>query len=132
LIGVTVLTSHEQSDLAEAGLSVSPQEQVRTLAGLTLTAGLDGVVCSVKELALVRELGGDQFITVTPGVRPMDALVTASRGSADDQRRVATPLEAIQAGAHYLVIGRPITQSADPLMSLSQIHQQLTNVENES
>lgn len=127
LIGVTVLTSHEQADLVEAGVDASPEEQVRRLAALTLKAGLDGVVCSPRELALVRACAGDDFITVTPGVRPVDATVTAAAGTPDDQRRVTTPVEAVQAGAHYLVIGRPITQATDPLASLSRIHQELTN-----
>lgn len=115
LIGVTVLTSMEASDLAEIGITVSPQEQVLRLATLTRDSGLDGVVCSAQEASLLKAQLGSEFKLVTPGIRLADS-------AADDQRRVMTPVAALEAGADYLVIGRPITQSADPLATLAAIN----------
>jgi len=107
LIAVTVLTSLSDQDLSEVGQQASALEQVRRLAGLTQRCGLDGVVCSPREIvALRRDLGPD-FLLVTPGVRP-------SWAAAGDQKRVMEPAEAVAAGASYLVIGRPITGAADP------------------
>ena len=118
LIAVTVLTSMSRGDLAEIGLDVEPRQQVRRLAKLTQDAGLDGVVCSAQEAAMLKgELGGD-FLLVTPGIRPADA-------STDDQSRIMTPAAAIAAGSDYLVIGRPITKAADPLQALRNIHLEL-------
>ncbi|MGL6070315.1 orotidine-5'-phosphate decarboxylase [Craterilacuibacter sp.] len=115
LIGVTVLTSMEMADLAEVGISLTPQQQVLRLARLAQDCGLDGVVSSAQEATLLRgELGLD-FKLVTPGIRLADAV-------ADDQRRVMTPSAALAAGADYLVIGRPITKAADPLAVLQQIN----------
>ena len=108
LIGVTVLTSMEASDLNATGVSRSPMEQVLHLAELTEQSGLDGVVCSAQEASALRAARGDGFCLVTPGIRPIES-------AADDQRRTMTPAEAIQAGSHYLVIGRPITRAEDPL-----------------
>jgi len=114
LIAVTVLTSMEQSDLAQVGISCTPQTQVLNLATLAKTSGMDGVVCSAMEASILsRELGSD-FCLVTPGIRPANA-------AADDQRRIVTPADAIAAGSHYLVIGRPITQSADPVATCRDI-----------
>jgi len=107
LIGVTVLTSMERSDLAGIGLDVEPMEQVKRLAKLTQTSGLDGVVCSAREVVLIREVCGKDFLTVTPGIRPEGSDV-------GDQKRVMTPRQAIEAGVDYMVIGRPITQSISP------------------
>lgn len=118
LIGVTVLTSMEQSDLAELGLNISPIEQVERLAKLTQSSGLDGVVCSAKEVGLIRDLCGPEFLTVTPGIRP-----TGSEQG--DQRRVLTPAQAKEAGVHYMVVGRPITQAADPALACTKIIQEL-------
>lgn len=114
LIAVTVLTSMAQADLAELGISVSPAEQVSRLAALTQASGLDGVVCSAQEAALLRRQAGDGFCLVTPGIRPADA-------QADDQSRIMTPRAALENGSSYLVIGRPITKAADPLLALQQI-----------
>ena len=118
LIGVTVLTSMEQSDLAELGLNISPIEQVERLAKLTQSSGLDGVVCSAKEVGLIREVCGPNFLTVTPGIRPAGA-------EQGDQRRVLTPAQAKEAGVHYMVVGRPITQAADPALACTKIIQEL-------
>ena len=118
LIGVTVLTSMEQSDLRGIGLDVAPQEQVMRLATLTKNAGLDGVVCSAQESSMLKSSLGQTFKLVTPGIRPTGA-------EAADQRRVMTPVEAVAAGSDYLVIGRPITQAANPADVLAQINASL-------
>lgn len=114
LIAVTVLTSMEQSDLAQVGIARPPQEQVLSLAALAKTSGMDGVVCSAMEAAMLSRELGSEFCLVTPGIRPANA-------AADDQRRIVTPADAIAAGSHYLVIGRPITQSSDPVASCRDI-----------
>lgn len=114
LIAVTVLTSMEQSDLPAIGINDTPDEQVLRLAGLTQACGLDGVVCSAQEAPVLRANFGSEFTLVTPGIRLPDA-------PADDQRRTLTPAAAIEAGSHYLVIGRPITQAADPAAVSQQI-----------
>lgn len=114
LIAVTILTSLGAEDLAEVGLGGTPADNVLRLATLARDCGLDGVVCSPLEAAALNRALGAQFRLVTPGVRPA--------GSAqDDQRRVMTPADAIGAGASYLVIGRPITQAADPIAVLRAI-----------
>jgi len=118
LIGVTVLTSHAGHDLREVGLPEDPDVLAVRLARLVKEAGLDGVVCSAREASYMRAEHGDGFCLVTPGIRP------AGSGR-DDQERVVTPLDAIRQGAHYLVIGRPITQTADPLNALVSINNQL-------
>ncbi|WP_047393699.1 orotidine-5'-phosphate decarboxylase [Chitinibacter sp. ZOR0017] len=118
LIAVTVLTSMGAEDLQELGLHCSPAEQVERLAKLTKSCGLDGVVCSAQEASLLKAACGQDFKLVTPGIRPADAAL-------DDQNRVMTPAAAIVAGADYLVIGRPITQSADPLATLQAIQASL-------
>jgi orotidine-5'-phosphate decarboxylase len=107
IVGVTVLTSLADSDLAATGVNHTAQDQVVRLAKLCKECGLDGIVCSPMEIAAVRAACGSRFLIVTPGVRPRGA-------SADDQRRVMTPREALQAGASILVIGRPITGAKDP------------------
>ncbi len=114
LIAVTVLTSMAQADLAEVGILVSPAEQVLHLAALAQASGLDGVVCSAQEAALLRKQTGNSFCLVTPGIRPAEA-------AADDQSRIMTPRAALENGSNYLVIGRPITKAADPLLALQQI-----------
>lgn len=119
LIGVTVLTSFEKSDLAQIGLDITPEKQVFRLAQLTQNSGLDGVVCSAHEAALLKSQLGRSFQLVTPGIRP--------EGSAQgDQKRIMTPFEAIQAGSDYLVIGRPITQADSPNEVLMAIQSSLT------
>ncbi|MGD8172330.1 orotidine-5'-phosphate decarboxylase [Vibrio sp. TRT 21S02] len=115
LIGVTVLTSMEQSDLAGIGLDIAPQEQVIRLAKLTKASGLDGVVCSAQEASMLKSELGKEFKLITPGIRPAGAAV-------GDQKRIMTPVDAVQAGSDYLVIGRPITQAADPAAVLAEIN----------
>ncbi|HWS98950.1 MAG TPA: orotidine-5'-phosphate decarboxylase [Pyrinomonadaceae bacterium] len=115
VIAVTVLTSADDSVLSEAGFSSNTTEQVRRLAHLAASSGMDGVVASPHEVKLIREtVGTREFVVVTPGVRPA--------GSArDDQRRVMTPAEAVRAGADYLVIGRPILNAPDPARAAQEI-----------
>lgn len=116
LIGVTVLTSMTAEDLHEIGLTQNPQDLVRQWARLAQQSGLDGVVCSAQEAALLRQDLGNEFLLVTPGIR----LDTAA--NADDQRRIMTPADALAAGSSYLVMGRPVTQAADPLAVLREIN----------
>lgn len=118
LIGVTVLTSMDEAGLREIGIDRSPREQVLHLAGLVQQSGLDGVVCSAQEAADLRASFGAGFTLVTPGIRPAGT-------DAGDQSRIMTPAGAIRAGSDYLVIGRPITQAADPLAALNQINQEI-------
>ncbi|MDR3429080.1 MULTISPECIES: orotidine-5'-phosphate decarboxylase [Silvimonas] len=117
LIAVTVLTSMDAGQLAEVGLP-SPELQVERLARLTQSSGLDGVVCSAQEAGRLKTLCGADFKLITPGIRPANAAL-------DDQSRVMTPQAALAAGSDYLVIGRPITQSVDPLATLQQINQSI-------
>lgn len=114
LIGVTVLTSLDDRDLYDTGIESTTGDQVMRLAGLVHEAGLDGVVCSAREAGRLRQAHGSDFCLVTPGIRP-------SGSSADDQARVVTPAEALAAGSHYLVIGRPITRAEDPPAALAAI-----------
>jgi orotidine-5'-phosphate decarboxylase len=118
LIAVTVLTSMERSDLAETGLDIEPLQQVQRLAQLTADSGLHGVVCSAQEAEVLRAQLGRDFLLVTPGIRPASSEV-------GDQRRVMTPEQARAAGVSYMVIGRPITQAADPAAALRAINQSL-------
>ncbi|WP_318401550.1 orotidine-5'-phosphate decarboxylase [Photobacterium leiognathi] len=118
LIGVTVLTSMEASDLAGIGIKQEPQQQVLNLASLAKNSGLDGVVCSAQEASILKGNLGQNFKLVTPGIRPVGS-------EAGDQRRVMTPVEAIAAGSDYLVIGRPITQAVDPALVLAEINKSL-------
>lgn len=113
LIGVTVLTSMEQVDLAGIGLDVAPQQQVLRLAGLAAQAGLDGLVCSAQEAPALK-VAQPQLQLVTPGIRPAGS-------SADDQKRILTPAQALAAGSDYLVIGRPISQAAEPQTALAAV-----------
>jgi orotidine-5'-phosphate decarboxylase len=110
LLAVTVLTSMDASDLAGIGVADSPEVQVLRLAKLARLAGIDGLVCSAEEVAAVRGVMGPEARLVIPGIRPAVAGGTV----ADDQRRTATPAEAIARGASMLVVGRPITAAADP------------------
>ena len=121
LIAVTVLTSMDTHDLVEIGYSIPPQEIVLRLARLTQSCGLDGVVCSAQETALLRRELGVDFCLVTPGIRLVD-------GESHDQKRTATPQQAIRDGAHYLVIGRPITQAQDPLETLESLSKNMLSV----
>ena len=120
LIAVTVLTSMSQAELADIGVTGDLQDHVARLASLTQQAGLDGVVCSAQEASMLRQRCGENFCLVTPGIRPADA-------AQDDQTRIVTPPQALALGAHYLVIGRPITQANDPLQALHAIQQSITN-----
>jgi orotidine-5'-phosphate decarboxylase len=122
LIGVTVLTSHSRDDLEDIGLAVTPGEQVLRLAALVKDSGLDGVVCSAQEATRLRTEHGPGFCLVTPGIRPAGS----ARG---DQERIVTPVEALRAGSDYLVIGRPVTQAADPLAVLAAINQELAGLQ---
>ncbi|MCP5334971.1 MAG: orotidine-5'-phosphate decarboxylase [Oceanospirillaceae bacterium] len=118
LTAVTVLTSMEAEDLNDIGIDVSPEQHVSRLAKLAHECALDGVVCSAQEAAMLRKLLGDDFALVTPGIRP-------SFAQQGDQKRVMTPAQAVAAGVSYLVIGRPITQSADPMAALALIEAEL-------
>ena len=119
LIAVTVLTSMSDDELQEIGVSGDALAQVERLARLTRESGLDGVVCSARESARLTELCGEAFLKVTPGIRP----ATADQG---DQRRVMTPEAAMAAGSTHLVIGRAITQAADPMSALTEIERSLS------
>ena len=116
LIGVTILTSIETTDLQEIGITVPPDEMVLRLAILAQKSGLDGVVCSAQEAAFLRTHLTQDFALVTPGIRP------AGHNQKDDQRRIMTPEMALAAGSSYLVIGRPITQAANPVAVIQQIN----------
>ena len=118
LIAVTVLTSMAQEDLNGIGINASPAEMVSRLAGLAKDSGLDGVVCSAQEATELRQQCGKDFCLVTPGIRPANV-------AANDQSRIMTPRAALEAGSTYLVIGRPITQAADPLAALKEISQDI-------
>ena len=115
LIAVTVLTSLGAGDLEAIGVSVTLDAQALRLAQLAKAGGLDGVVCSAREAAMLRSACGSGFTLVTPGIRPAGA-------ATHDQARVTTPAEAIAAGADYLVIGRAITAASDPVRALSEIN----------
>ena len=114
LIAVTVLTSMGREDLKDLGLDVEPFEHVKRLATLTKDSGVDGVVCSAQEAKMLRETLGQDFALVTPGIRPLGS-------NADDQKRIVTPKQAMMDGSTHLVIGRPITQSANMNQTLKDI-----------
>jgi orotidine-5'-phosphate decarboxylase len=107
LLGVTVLTSLDTSDLESTGVAADPAQQVLRLAALARKSGLDGVICSPLEIAALRRECGKDFVLMVPGIRPAGA-------ASGDQKRVMTPSEAMALGANHLVIGRPITEAADP------------------
>jgi orotidine-5'-phosphate decarboxylase len=114
LVAVTVLTSLSDEDLRAQGIQRSTLEQVQRMASLAQGCGMDGVVCSAAESSALRKLLSDDFLLVTPGIRP-------AGDPAQDQKRVVTPVDAINAGSSYLVIGRPITQAKHPADKLKQI-----------
>jgi orotidine-5'-phosphate decarboxylase len=118
LIAVTVLTSMSDSDLRGIGIEAGTAQTVLRLAGLAHANGADGVVCSAHEAAALRERYGERFLRVTPGIR-------LAGGVGDDQKRVMTPSRAIQGGASYLVVGRPVTRADDPEGVLRRIGQEL-------
>jgi orotidine-5'-phosphate decarboxylase len=107
LLGVTVLTSLDRSDLEATGVNADPSDQVVRLAGLARDSGLDGVICSPLEIAVLRQQCGSDFVLMVPGIRPAGS-------AADDQKRAMTPRQAVELGATKLVVGRPIYQAADP------------------
>ena len=118
LLGVTVLTSLDDQSLRQVGIEGSVEEAVSRLARLSEEAAMDGVVASPREIGVIRKACGQDFVVVTPGVRPAAA-------AKDDQRRVMTPGDAIKAGADYLVIGRPIQQASDPVEAVERIVEEI-------
>lgn len=122
LIGVTVLTSLGESDLADIGMRGGAGDAVLRLAKLAQASGLDGVVCSAREARALRGACGASFNLVTPGIRLAEASTAPAQ---DDQKRVMTPRAAIDAGADYLVIGRTITQASDPIATLLRIQREI-------
>ncbi len=118
-VAVTVLTSLDKEELQTVGIEGGPTEQVRRLACLARNSGVDGVVCSAHEIQLVRSLCGQDFQLVVPGIRPAGS-------QANDQKRVMTPGEAAAAGANYIVVGRPVTQAADPGEAARRIQDEIS------
>ena len=119
LLAVTILTSSTEEILKEVGIEKPVSEMVPRLARLAQEAGMDGVVASAQEVGLIREACGDDFVVVTPGVRPATA-------SLDDQKRVMTPGDAIASGANYLVVGRPISAADDPVAAADAILEEMS------
>ena len=119
LTAVTVLTSLQQSDLSDLGISGSVEQHVLKLAKLAAESGCDGVVCSPQETPMLREQMGAEFVTVTPGIRP-------SWSAKNDQIRITTPVDALKNGSDYLVIGRPITAAEDPMKALNRIRSEIS------
>jgi len=120
VIAVTVLTSLGARDLERMGISAEPRDQVLRLAEMAAEAGLDGVVASAEEAALLRQRFPRPFLIVTPGIRPAGPGMAAA-----DQKRVATPAAALGAGADFLVVGRPITRAADPRQAALRLLEEL-------
>ena len=118
LIGVTLLTSLSEESLIDIGLTSLP-EQVLRLAGLVKEMDLNGVVCAPSDITSIKNKFGKEFLTVTPGIRP-------SKSNLNDQRRVATPSEAIKSGSDFIVIGRPITESKNPCSALERIYKEIS------
>lgn len=118
VVGVTVLTSLDHSDLDELGLGKRPEDLVARWARLAMDCALDGVVASAHEASAVRDECGPGFLIVTPGIRP-------SASAIDDQRRVVTPAEAVDAGADILVVGRPVTCASDPVEAAQKIIEEM-------
>lgn len=118
VIGVTMLTSLDASDLSDTGVTGTPADHVRRLAGLAASSGLDGVVCSAHEIEVLRRDLGKDFKLIVPGIRPAGSAV-------GDQKRVMTPAEALSLGADVLVIGRPITGAGDPRAAAEEIGRSL-------
>jgi orotidine-5'-phosphate decarboxylase len=121
LIAVSILTSTSQQSLIELGINKTIEQAVTDLTRMALECGLDGMVCSAQEAIQLRDLFGPEPLLVTPGIRPAGA-------ATDDQQRIMTPLKAIQSGASYLVIGRPITQHPQPFEELKRINASLNNI----
>jgi orotidine-5'-phosphate decarboxylase len=121
LLGITILTSLNHADLRRVGISGTPGSRALSLARLAKRCGLDGVVASPKEVRQIRRACGREFLIVVPGIRPAQA----GPKRADDQARIATPAEAIRAGADYLVVGRPITAAANPAAAARAIAEEI-------
>ncbi|WP_026345257.1 orotidine-5'-phosphate decarboxylase [Novispirillum itersonii] len=118
VLAVTVLTSMDQNDLSATGVSRSVSDQVLELALLARECGIDGVVCSAHEAAMLREACGPNFRLIVPGVRP-------AWSATNDQKRIMTPADALQAGADMLVVGRPITAAVDPVAAAHRVAQEI-------
>ncbi|MDH5611820.1 MAG: orotidine-5'-phosphate decarboxylase [Gammaproteobacteria bacterium] len=118
LIAVTLLTSSGEKELQALGINQTPADFVKRLANMAKCVGLDGVVCSAQEASILKQQCGNDFLLVTPGIRPENT-------SADDQNRIMTPRQAIDNGSDYLVIGRPVTQAEDPVRVLQEINAQI-------
>jgi len=118
LLAVSVLTSMDAAQLQAIGLQHSPARQVELLARMGVEAGINGFVCSPQEVAALRALTGPSGVLVTPGIRPADAAIA-------DQKRIATPAEALRQGASFLVVGRPIIQAPNPLKAAEAILQEM-------
>ena len=114
ILGVSVLTSIDDNDFTSLGLIGKVEDQVIRLAKLAKDADLDGMVCSAKELKIVKKKMGQNLILVTPGIRPAGGIM-------NDQKRITTPSQAVSDGADFLVIGRPITEAIDPVQALNNI-----------
>ncbi len=119
ILAVTILTSMDEKALKAVGIDDNMKKEVLRLALMARDAGLDGVVASPSEAKLIRENLGEDFLIVTPGVRPAMAL-------AHDQKRIATPKEAIRQGADFIVVGRPVTEAKDPAAAARQILEEMT------
>lgn len=119
ILGVTILTSMDKGQLEEIGLASSVNEEVLCLAQMAKAAGLDGVIASPQEIGIIRQSLGEDFLIVTPGIRPAGPMQ-------DDQRRTMQAKEAIVAGANFLVVGRPITQAQDPLAAAKKMIEEIS------
>jgi len=124
LLAVTILTSMDQKAVREVGIGGPPATRVVKLAKLAQKAGVDGVVASVRETKAIRKACGREFLIVTPGVRPKEAIAGAKK---DDHTRAATPREAIRAGADFIVVGRPILAAPDPRAAAQEIVDEIAN-----
>jgi len=122
LIGVTLLTSLDHAGLRDIGIDADPGRYAVRLAALARECGLDGVVCSAVEAPSMRAAFGPDFALVTPGIRPAGS-------TRDDQARIVTPEDAVERGANYLVVGRPITGASDPVAALAAINRAIGNAE---
>ena len=120
IVGVTILTSMNESSFAEQGIKLNIQDQVINLATLAADCGLDGVVCSPHEAGKVKSKCGKDFLTVVPGIR-------LEKTQSDDQKRTLTPYEAVRNGADILVVGRPLTKASDPLEVAKIIRKNIDN-----
>ena len=124
LLAITILTSHDEMTLGQIGVNGSVHDSVRRLALLARDSGVDGVVASPHEVAVIREACGADFLIVTPGIRPAGA-------ATGDQARAATPATALAAGADYLVVGRPITEAEDPRAAADAIVREMESASGE-